>query len=354
MPTPARPHTLSDFDFHLPPELIAQHPAAERTGSRLLDGRAAAPVDRPFTDLPGLLQPGDLMVFNDTQVVKARLFGHKATGGQLELLVERVLHEPDLPHTVAAHMKVSKKPQPGAVLEMDGGFSATLLGRWPHEDGPIYRFQFSDDPYTLMAQHGHVPLPPYITHGDDAEDERRYQTVFARHPGAVAAPTAALHFDQPLLDQLQAMGVERAHVTLHVGAGTFQPVKTENIAEHVMHHERYHVPPETQAAIETCRARGGRIVAVGTTSVRALESWAGSGQPRGDTDIFITPGYRFRVVDLMLTNFHLPKSTLMMLVSAFAGYEHIMALYQHAIAQRYRFFSYGDSMLLQRNMTDDT
>ena len=348
MISPAPTFTLSDFDFHLPPELIAQHPAPERTGSRLLDGRAPEPVDRRFTELPGLLRSGDLMVFNDTQVVKARLFGQKATGGQLELLVERVLHEADLPHTVAAHMKVSKKPQPGAVLQMDGGFTATLLGRWPHEDGPIYRFQFSDDPYTLMAQHGHVPLPPYITHGDDAEDERRYQTVFARHPGAVAAPTAALHFDQPLLDQLQAMGVERAHVTLHVGAGTFQPVKTENIAEHVMHFERYEVPQATADAIAACRARGGRVLAVGTTSVRALESWATSGEARGDTDIFITPGYQFRTVDMLLTNFHLPKSTLMMLVSAFAGYGHVMALYQHAIARRYRFFSYGDAMLLQR------
>ncbi len=339
--------TLSDFDFDLPPELVAQHPAAERSGSRLLDGTSAQPQDRQFRDLPQLLRAGDLMVFNDTQVVKARLYGNKPTGGRLELLVERVLQEPGLPHTVAAHMRVSKKPLPGTVLQMDGGFSATLLGRWPQADGPLYRLQFSEDPYTLMAQHGHVPLPPYITHSDDAEDERRYQTVFARNPGAVAAPTAALHFDQAMLARLQQQGVERAHVTLHVGAGTFQPVKTENIAEHQMHFERYYVPDSTIAAIVACRARGGRVLAVGTTSVRALESWASRGAQSGDTDIFITPGYQFHTVDLLLTNFHLPKSTLMMLVSAFAGYEHIMALYRHAIAQKYRFFSYGDAMLLQ-------
>lgn len=348
MPSVPSRFTLSDFDFHLPPELIAQHPAAERTGSRLLDGTGPAPQDRQFRELPALLRAGDLMVFNDTQVVKARLFGHKPSGGRLELLVERVLHEPDLPHTVAAHMKVSKKPQPGTVLLMDGGFTATLLGRWPNADGPIFRFQFSEDPYTLMAQHGHVPLPPYITHADSAEDERRYQTVFARSPGAVAAPTAALHFDEAMLATLDAAGVQRASVTLHVGAGTFQPVKTENIAEHVMHFERYEVPQATADAIAACRARGGRVLAVGTTSVRALESWATRGEAQGDTDIFITPGYQFRTVDMLLTNFHLPKSTLMMLVSAFAGYGQIMALYQHAIAQRYRFFSYGDAMLLQR------
>ena len=341
-------HTLSDYDFDLPPELIAQHPAAERSGSRLLDGTGEQPVDRQFRDLPGLLRAGDLMVFNDTQVVKARLYGRKPSGGRLELLVERVLLEPGEPYTVAAHMKVSKKPAPGTVLDMDGGFTATLLGRWPHEDGPIFRFRFSDDPYTLMARHGHVPLPPYIAHADDEEDERRYQTVFARQPGAVAAPTAALHFDEAMLERLDALGVQRANVTLHVGAGTFQPVKTEHIADHVMHHERYQVPETTIAAIEACRARGGRVLAIGTTSVRALESWAATGETVGDTDIFITPGFQFRVVDLLLTNFHLPKSTLMMLVSALSGHAHVMALYRHAIAERYRFFSYGDAMLLAR------
>ena len=355
-----RAYTLSDFDFSLPPELIAQHPAAERSASRLLDGTAVTPVNRIFRDLPGLLRAGDLLVFNDTQVIKARLFGEKASGGKVELLVERVLPGPG--HEVVAHMKVSKKPPVGATLHMyasgtaDTAFRATLLGRWPNEDGPLFRFAFSDEPHALMAAHGHVPLPPYIEHGDTAEDERRYQTVFAKHPGAVAAPTAALHFDEGVLAELDARGVQRASVTLHVGAGTFQPCKTENIAEHVMHSEWYQVPEATQQAIRETKARGGRVVAVGTTSVRTLESWARGcqgpdwqgGQASGDTDIFITPGFDFRVVDVLITNFHLPKSTLMMLVSAFAGYEHIMGLYQHAIDQRYRFFSYGDAMLLQR------
>ena len=338
--------SLSDFDFTLPPELIAQHPPAQRSGSRLLDGRAAA-VDRQFTDLPGLLMPGDLLVFNDTKVVKARLFGQKASGGRLELLIERVL-SPDANsgHEVAAHMKVSKKPLPGAVMQMDGGFTATLLSRWPNADGPLYRFKLSSGPYALMAQHGHVPLPPYITHTDSQDDEQRYQTVFAKHPGAVAAPTAALHFDEAILAQLEARGVQRASITLHVGAGTFQPVKAENISDHVMHFERFEVPAATSQAIADCKARGGRVVAVGTTTVRALESHAKFGPACNDTNIFITPGFDFAVVDMLLTNFHLPKSTLMMLVSAFAGYAHIMALYQHAINERYRFFSYGDSMLL--------
>ena len=347
---PMRSFSLSDFDFTLPPELVAQHPAPERSGSRLLDGTAPAPVDRIFRELPGLLRAGDLLVFNDTKVVKARLFGEKTSGGKVELLVERVLPG----NQVAAHMRVSKKPEAGATINLVGGdgFRATLLGRWPDADGPLFRFVLSndagDDPYTLMERHGHVPLPPYITHTDSAEDAARYQTVFARAPGAVAAPTAALHFDEALLATLDAQGVQRASVTLHVGAGTFQPVKTENIAEHRMHSEWYDVPPATQQAIADCRARGGRVVAVGTTTVRTLESWAASGLAQGDTQIFITPGFAFQVVDVLITNFHLPKSTLMMLVSAFAGYEHIMALYRHAIAHQYRFFSYGDAMLLER------
>ncbi len=348
-----RRFTVSDFDFALPPELIAQHPAAERSASRLLDGTGAIPVDRIFRELPGLLRAGDLLVFNDTQVIKARLFGEKSTGGKLELLVERVLQGPGHTHEVVAHMKVSKKPPLGAVMHMaggeaQGGFSATLLGRWPNEDGPLFRLRFSDDPFALMSRHGHVPLPPYIEHADTAEDERRYQTVFARRPGAVAAPTAALHFDEALLDELATRGIERASVTLHVGAGTFQPVKAERIEDHVMHSEWYEVPLSTQKAIAQTRAREGRIVAVGTTTVRTLESWARSGQASGDTQIFITPGFDFKVVDLLITNFHLPKSTLMMLVSALAGYERVMALYRHAIDQEYRFFSYGDAMLLQR------
>ena len=342
--------TVSDFDFALPPELIAQHPATERSASRLLDGTSPTgiPTDRIFNTLPSLLAPGDLLVFNDTKVVKARLFGEKATGGKLELLVERVLPAGDHPHEVVAHMKDSKKPTVGMVLRMVGGFTATLLGRWPNADGPLFRFGFSDDPYTLMAQHGHVPLPPYIEHTDSAEDESRYQTVFARHPGAVAAPTAALHFDEPLLAALTDRGVQRASVTLHVGAGTFQPVKVDTIADHHMHSERYAIPDATVAAIAACRARGGRVVAVGTTTVRTLESWAQTGQTTGDTAIFITPGFTYQVVDRLITNFHLPKSTLMMLVSAFAGHAHIMALYRHAVAQQYRFFSYGDAMLLDR------
>lgn len=343
-----RAFTLSDFDFDLPPELVAQHPAAERSASRLLDGSVDPAVDRIFRELPSLLRPGDLLVFNDTRVVKARLFGEKPTGGKLELLVERVLQGDE----VVAHMKVSKKPQVGTTLAMIGGFSATLLGRWPEEDGALFRFRFespsSEDPYALMARCGHVPLPPYITHADSSDDESRYQTVFARVPGAVAAPTAALHFDDALLGELEMRGVQRASVTLHVGAGTFQPVKTENIAEHTMHAERYEVPEPTRCAIAEAKARGGRIVAVGTTTVRTLESWAKSGEATGDTRIFITPGFVFEHVDLLITNFHLPKSTLMMLVSAFAGYERVMALYAHAIRERYRFFSYGDAMLLER------
>ena len=350
----AAAYTLSDFDFSLPPELIAQHPAQERSASRLLDASAPSLVDRVFRDLPGLLAPGDLLVFNDTKVIKARLFGEKPTGGKVELLVERVLGG----NQVAAHMRVSKKPEVGATLKLvcapghEDGLSATLLGRWPEADGAMFRFVLCNDagsdPYTLMERHGHVPLPPYITHTDSPEDESRYQTVFAKHPGAVAAPTAALHFDEALLAQLDARGVQRASVTLHVGAGTFQPVKTEDLSDHQMHSEWYDVPAATQKAIADCRARGGRVVAVGTTTVRTLESWEKTGQVRGDTAIFITPGFEFKVIDGLVTNFHLPKSTLMMLVSAFAGFDLIRAVYAHAIAQRYRFFSYGDAMLLWR------
>jgi len=372
-PPTARTYCLSDFDFQLPPELIAQHPAPERSGSRLLDGSISEPVDRIFKDLPALLQPGDLLVFNDTRVMNARLFGEKASGGKLELLIERVLGG----NQVAAHLRVSKKPAIGETVSLLSApghpehLSATLLGRWPDAEGALFRFVLcndaGDDPYTLMARHGHVPLPPYITHSDSAEDAQRYQTVFAKNLGAVAAPTAALHFDETLFERLDDMGIQRAHVTLHVGAGTFQPVKTENLAEHQMHSEWYEVPAATQRAMADCRARGGRIVAVGTTTVRTLESWAKEIGVRaestdplrdsrnsdltpfsGDTRIFITPGFEFKLVDALVTNFHLPKSSLMMLVSAFAGYEHVMALYAHAIRENYRFFSYGDAMLLTR------
>ena len=349
-----RTFTLSDFDFALPESLIAQHPAPERSASRLLDATQPEATDRIFRELPSLLRRGDLLVFNDTKVLRARLYGEKASGGKVELLVERVLGG----NQVAAHMRVSKKPEVGATLRMvcasghEDGLSATLLGRWPDAQGPLFRFVLSndagDDPYALMERHGHVPLPPYITHGDTPEDAERYQTVFATQPGAVAAPTAALHFDQALLAQLDALGVQRAQVTLHVGAGTFQPVKSENLAEHQMHSEWYQVPEATQQALADCRARGGRVLAVGTTTVRTLESWAQSGQAQGDTRIFIRPGFVFRHVDLLITNFHLPKSSLMMLVSAFAGYERTMALYRQAIAREYRFFSYGDAMLLAR------
>ena len=354
------PYTLSDFDFALPPELIAQHPAAERSGSRLLDGRGVAPVDRVFRDLPSLLNPGDLLVFNDTRVIKARLLGVKATGGQVEALVERVL--PD--HEVLMHLRASKSPKRGQSVRFglsveaamaagtDSSFEAEVLGRAGPEES-LFHLRFPSDPQALLERFGHVPLPPYITHADDADDERRYQTVFAAKPGAVAAPTAALHFDQPLLDALAERGIAQARVTLHVGAGTFQPVRTENLAEHRMHSEWFEVSAETVDAVARVRERGGRVVAVGTTTLRALESAAWIGQRGGelragvgDTDIFITPGFHFRVVDALITNFHLPRSTLMMLVSALAGHAHVMALYRHAIAERYRFFSYGDAMLL--------
>lgn len=353
LPHDAAGLTLADFDFDLPTELIAQHPAEQRSGSRLLDGRGWPPVDRGFRDLPSLLQPGDLMVFNDTRVIRARLFGHKPSRGRLELLVERVLADPG---EVVAHMKVSKKPSVGTVLEMDGGWQATLLGRWPDAQGSLFRLRLQAKDgataYELMDRHGHIPLPPYITHADDEHDAERYQTVFAAVPGAVAAPTAALHYDAAVLAALTERGVAQASVTLHVGAGTFQPVKAEQIEAHRMHSEWYRIPAATLQAIEQTKARGGRVLAVGTTTLRTLESWARTGRTEGDTDIFIRPGFRFSVVDLLQTNFHLPRSTLMMLVSAFSGHRHVMDLYQHAIAQRYRFFSYGDAMLLQRRDSD--
>jgi S-adenosylmethionine:tRNA ribosyltransferase-isomerase len=343
--------TLADFDFELPPELIAQHPAAERSASRLLDGRGPSPVDRVFRELPDLLQPGDLLVFNNTRVIKARLYGQKASGGAVEALVERVL-----PGTneVWAHVRASKSPKPGAQLRFANAFDAEVLGRCG-PDGGMFHLRFAGDPFALLDAHGHVPLPPYITHADGEDDIRRYQTVFASQPGAVAAPTAALHFDEGVLARLKARGIGTAEVTLHVGAGTFQPVRTENLAEHKMHSEWFQVPAHTVEAIHATKAAGGRVVSVGTTTLRALESAARVAPPgvileagSRDTDIFITPGFDFKVVDVLVTNFHLPKSTLMMLVSALAGYEHIRGLYQHAIAQGYRFFSYGDAMLIEK------
>jgi len=355
---PTVPLTLADFDFSLPPELIAQRPAATRSGSRLLDGRGAEACDCGIGDLPGLLRRGDLLVVNNTKVVKARLLGAKASGGSVEALVERV----EAGHRVLAHLRASKSPKAGGRLRFADAFDAEVLGR-TGPDESLFELQFPADPFELLERHGHVPLPPYIARGDDADDERRYQSVFAERPGAVAAPTAALHFDAGLVAALEARGVERCAVTLHVGAGTFQPVRSERLAGHVMHRERYEVGAAAAAAIERARRRGGRIVAVGTTSLRALESAALVGSDEaasapsdvfalraasGETGLFITPGFEFRVVDLLLTNFHLPRSTLLMLVSAFAGHAHVLALYRHAIAERYRFFSYGDAMLLAR------
>ena len=340
--------SLSDFDFELPPELVAQHPARERSASRLLDGTGALPCDRVFHELPSLLAPGDLLVCNDTRVLKARLRGEKLpTGGTVEALVERVLPG----HQVLAQLRASKSPRPGTVLRLAGAFDAEVLGR-EGPDGSLFRLAFPADPIALLEAHGHVPLPPYITHADTAEDAERYQTVFAARPGAVAAPTASLHFDAGVLAALDARGVQRAALTLHVGAGTFQPVRSENLDEHRMHSEWFELPAATVQAIADARARGGRIVAAGTTTLRALESAARGGELlpfSGETDIFIRPGFEFRVVDLLVTNFHLPRSTLLMLVSAFAGHQHVRALYRHAVESRYRFFSYGDAMLLQRS-----
>ena len=351
MPSSTPSLRLSDFDFALPPELIAQHPAAERSASRLLDGTGDTPVDRVFRDLPGLLRPGDLLVLNDTKVIKARLWGAKASGGAVEALVERVLPN----HEVWAHLRASKSPKPGSTVHFDAPDGARFCAEVLERGGPdaaLFRLRFPDEPLGLLERFGHVPLPPYITHADSADDERRYQTVFARQPGAVAAPTAALHFDEAVLRALADRGIATAQVTLHVGAGTFQPVRHENIALHKMHSEWFEVAPGTVDAVERTRRAGGRVVAVGTTTLRALESAALAGRLQAgarDTDIFITPGFQFRVVDLLVTNFHLPKSTLLMLVSAFAGIEPIRALYAHAIATRYRFFSYGDAMLLERS-----
>lgn len=337
---------LSDFDFDLPPELIAQYPLPNRGDSRLLclDGPTGELLDRMFRDLPEFLRPGDLLVFNDTRVVRARLYGRKETGGRVEVLVERL----EDVHTALAHVRASKAPRAGMRLFLGEGGGVRVLGR----EGDLFRLAAEGEGFPdLMERHGHMPLPPYIERGDETLDEERYQTVYARKDGAVAAPTAGLHFEQGMLDALKAQGVEQTHVTLHVGAGTFQPVRTEQLEDHVMHSEYLEVSPEVCEQVRATRECGGRVVAVGTTSVRSLESAATGGELRpfsGDTRLFIRPGYRFRVVDLLITNFHLPQSTLLMLVSAFAGYARIKAAYHHAVAQHYRFFSYGDAMLLTR------
>lgn len=334
----------SDFHFELPPSLIAQHPLAERSASRLLclDGGNGARVDRMFLDLPSLLEPGDLLVFNDTRVVPARLYGRKETGGAVEFLVERILD----PRTALVHARASKPWRAGMRVLFSDGVEARLLER----AGALLKVEFQGATLPeFLYQHGHMPLPPYIERDDAAEDRERYQTVYAKVPGAVAAPTAGLHFDAAMLAELAQRGVRSAHVTLHVGAGTFQPVRADDIREHLMHSERAVVDAVACEAVAETRRRGKRIVAVGTTAVRSLESAAASGtlEPMDrDTDIFIYPGYRFRVVDAMITNFHLPESTLLMLVSAFAGRDRVLDAYRHAVAEKYRFFSYGDAMFV--------
>ena len=334
-------YSLSDFDFDLPQELIAQLPLSERSASRLLHVDGDACIDRAFADIVSLLHPGDLLVFNDTRVLKARFFGVKETGGKVEVLIERVIDN----RTVHAQVRASKSPPPGTAIRLADAFDVIVGERV----GEFYTLQFPADVFDLIETHGRLPLPPYIEHTADAFDEQRYQTVYAKAPGAVAAPTAGLHFDQALLDKLRANGIQFAYVTLHVGAGTFQPVRTENLAEHKMHSEWYTIAQQTVDAVRAAKAAGRNVVAVGTTSLRALESASQSGELQAgsaDTQLFITPGYAFKTVDRLVTNFHLPKSTLLMLVSAFAGYTHIRTAYQHAIAHRYRFFSYGDAMLL--------
>jgi len=337
---------LSDFDYDLPPELIAQHPASERTASRLLhlDGRTGRMEDRAFRDFVSLVDGKDVVVFNDTRVIKARLRGRKDSGGEVEVLVERILDA----SRALAHVRASKAPKPGRQIVLARGGTLEVLGR----QGELFELLFLDGPVLdVLDAWGEVPLPPYISHAAEPDDERRYQTVYARAPGAVAAPTAGLHFDAGTLDALRAKGVALATLTLHVGAGTFQPVRVDDVAQHVMHSEWYGIPDETVKAIADARSRGGRVLAVGTTTLRALESAAaatGKLQPgSAETRLFIVPGFRFHVVDRLLTNFHLPRSTLLMLVSAFAGAEHIRRAYAHAVAQRYRFFSYGDAMLLE-------
>jgi S-adenosylmethionine:tRNA ribosyltransferase-isomerase len=337
----------SDFVYQLPPHLIAQIPLPGRTLSRMLcmhrdNGNL---IDRRFADIIDLINERDLLVFNDTKVIPARLFGQKSSGGKIEILIERVQDQ----HHALAHVRASKSPKPGRLLQLDGGFSCEVQGRVDD----LFQLQFNGDLSVLdiLNQVGHIPLPPYITRADDASDLTRYQTVFARQSGAVAAPTAGLHFDQEMMEKIAAKGVATTFVTLHVGSGTFQPVRVEDLSQHLMHKEYFAVAADTVAAVQQARARGGRVIAIGTTAVRALESASQSGALSagfGDTELFITPGYQFKSVDALLTNFHLPESTLLMLVSAFAGYDHVMNAYRHAVEHSYRFFSYGDAMFLSR------
>jgi S-adenosylmethionine:tRNA ribosyltransferase-isomerase len=363
-----------DFDFYLPDALIAQHPTKSRTASRLLylNEKTGLAHDQFFIDLPTHLNAGDLVIFNDTRVIKARLFGNKASGGAVEMLIERVIDA----HNVLAHIRASRAPVAGTTLTLANAFKAEVLGR----NDDLFHVKFLSDASALdlLEQYGELPLPPYISHSAEAEDETRYQTVYAKHAGAIAAPTAGLHFDEAMLTKLKDKGVNIAYVTLHVGAGTFQPVRVDDIKDHKMHSEIYNIPPETAELIERTKAQGGKIVAVGTTSMRTLESAAAQAATKnsalqanihepsrasstmtylnsaalsGETDIFITPGFEFKIVDKLITNFHLPKSTLLMLVSAFAGFDEIKNAYAHAVKQEYRFFSYGDAMLLERKTT---
>lgn len=345
---------VADFSFELPESLIAHYPQAERSACRLLqlDGPSGALTHGVFTDLLDKLEAGDLLVFNNTRVIPARMFGRKVSGGKIEVLVERVLDD----HRVLAHVRASKAPKPGAELLLgdDESIAAIMVAR--HETLFELRFNDERDVFTILNAAGHMPLPPYIARPDEDADRELYQTVYSEKPGAVAAPTAGLHFDEPLLAALRAKGVEMAFVTLHVGAGTFQPVRVETIEDHVMHAEYAEVPQDVVDAVLACKARGKRVVAVGTTSVRSLESAAAASKEAliapffGDTSIFIYPGYHYQVIDALVTNFHLPESTLIMLVSAFAGYKNTMNAYQQAVAEQYRFFSYGDAMFISRNL----
>ena len=336
---------VAEFDYALPEELIAQQPAAQRRASRLLrlHGSSGALEDLKFADVPGLIDFHDVLVLNDTRVIKARLAARKSTGGKLEVFVERMLGT----HEAFALIRSNHPTSVGTTVEVGDAVTATVLGR----ERDLYHLRFSEPVEAVLEYHGTVPLPPYITHAPGPQDIERYQTVYAERPGAVAAPTAGLHFDMPMLDALAGRGVKIARITLHVGPGTFQPVRVDDIADHQMHSERYNVPQSTVEVIAAARRVGGRVLAVGTTALRALESASRSGVLKaggGETDLFITPGYEFRTVDRLLTNFHLPKSTLLMLVSAFGGTQNIRKAYAHAIAHRYRFFSYGDAMLIEK------
>ncbi len=346
-----------DFDFYLPDSLIAQHPTSDRTASRMLhvNGIDGSLHDEVFSDLANFLNAGDLVVFNDTRVIKARLFGHKLTGGNVEVLIERVIDQ----HTAYAHVRASRAPKIGSQLTLSDAFNVEVTAR--HDDLFELRFLSDISVLDLLEQHGALPLPPYITHAATQEDEERYQTVFSKHLGAVAAPTAGLHFNEAMLTQLKQKGIDIAYVTLHVGAGTFQPVRVDNINEHIMHSELYNISQDTIEMINQTKNSGGKVTAIGTTALRALESAARLSATNmtgdlqagsGETDIFITPGYRFKVVDRLFTNFHLPKSTLLMLVSAFAGMDNIKKAYAHAISAQYRFFSYGDAMLIEQQLVN--